>query len=135
MINRIGNSNSNRCLTSFALQTSFDMTVKFFERKSGVLRRCRKTPLFPPPNDSRHSEGAKRLRNLYQIRELVNKMEKPYFHTANLSSTSMLTQPSTLFPYFSLNKEIREGEIVAVATKGAVRNKGFRIRCVNNKNI
>ena len=73
-----------------------------------------------------------------------NKMETPYLpppapskggEYANLSSKRIHTQPSTLFPYFSLNKEIREGEIVAVATKGAVRNKGFRIRCVNNKNI
>jgi len=50
-MNRINISNSNRCLTSFALQTSFDMTVKFFERTSGVLRQRRKTPLVPPSND------------------------------------------------------------------------------------
>ena len=32
-MNKINNSNSNRCLTSFALQTSFDMTMMFFEKK------------------------------------------------------------------------------------------------------
>jgi len=34
-------------------------------------------------------------------------MEKPYLHTANLSSTRNATQHSTLLPYFSLNKVIR----------------------------
>jgi len=31
------NSNSNRCLTSFALQTSFDMTVMFFKREERIF--------------------------------------------------------------------------------------------------
>jgi len=33
-MNRINKNNSNRCLTSFALQTSFDMTTILFEKKS-----------------------------------------------------------------------------------------------------
>jgi len=52
-------------------------------------------------------------------------MGKPYLNTANLSSTMMHTQPSTLLPYFSLNKIIRECEIVAIATKGTWGNKGL----------
>jgi len=62
-------------------------------------------------------------------------MEKPYLNTANLSSKRIRTQPSTLLPYFSSNKGIREGGIVAVATKGAVGNKGFGIRFVDNSNL
>jgi len=34
-------------------------------------------------------------------------MGKPYLNTANLSSTMMHTQPSTLLPYFSSNKVMR----------------------------
>jgi len=61
-------------------------------------------------------------------------MEKPHLpppapskggECANLSSKRMHTHPSTLFPYFSMNKGIREGGIIAIATKGAVGNKGF----------
>jgi len=51
---------------------------------------------------------------IYKMDKIDNIMEKPYLHTANLSSTRNATQPSTLLHYFSLNKVIRLGFLVDV---------------------